>query len=98
MKENEALELGKSLYENITSNTNNIIPATEYVEFVKTAIKAIEKQIPKKPYFGNVVTDYYIYDCMKCPCCNGFLVHENDSKGKHYNYCHNCGQKLDWND
>ena len=43
MTENEALKLGKSLYENITSNANNIIPTKEYIEFVGMAIKALEE-------------------------------------------------------
>ena len=98
MKENEAIGYLLNKYLVVDSPIN---PPKEECEkhnaVLDMAIKSIEKQIPNKPYFGNVVTDYYIYDCMKCPCCNGFLVHENDSKGKH-NYCHNCGQKLDWND
>ena len=42
MTENEALKLGKSLYENITSNANNIISTKEYIEFVGMAIQALE--------------------------------------------------------
>ena len=43
MTENEAIKLGKSLYENITKGANNIIPTKEYIEFVETAIQALEK-------------------------------------------------------
>lgn len=44
MTENEAMVLGKSLYENLTSNANNIIPTKEYIEFVGMTIQALEKQ------------------------------------------------------
>ena len=43
MTENEALKLGRTLYENITSNANNIIPTKKYIEFVGMANKALEE-------------------------------------------------------
>lgn len=52
------------------------------------AIKALEKQMPKKPrdiiYFGEA--GYYV---GLCPCCN----RGNNSE---HQYCYGCGQKLDW--
>ena len=48
MTENEAIKLGKKLYANITSNANNIIKTNDYIDFVRIAINALEKQIPKK--------------------------------------------------
>ena len=44
MTESEAIELGNKLYANITSNANNIIKTNDYIEFVKFAINALEKQ------------------------------------------------------
>ena len=58
------------------------------------AIKALEKQIPKK-----VVENRWIY--TRCDCGHEFSIHHGDGyysipyKQK-TNYCHNCGQKLDW--
>lgn len=43
MTENEAIKLGKDLYENITVKANNIIPTKKYIEFVEIAIKALEE-------------------------------------------------------
>ena len=62
------------------------------------AIKALEKQIPKKPYIQQVEIDYYEHDCMECPSCDSFLGYASECKEEHYkcNYCPNCGQKLDW--
>ena len=53
--------------------------------YAELAIKALEKQIPKKPK----TDDRYIM--YICPCCNDFI------KVSH-NYCPNCGQELDWSD
>lgn len=61
------------------------------------AIKALEKQIPKKPTFegdgfdenGNI-----IYDTWICPCCEEeYEVDYDDHK-----YCPWCGQMIDWSD
>lgn len=58
------------------------------------AIKALEKQIPKK-----VVENRWIY--TRCDCGYEFFIHHGDGyysipyKQK-TNYCPNCGQKLDW--
>lgn len=58
------------------------------------AIKALEKQIPKK-----VVENRWIY--TRCDCGHEFSIHHGDGyysipyKQK-TNYCPNCGQKLDW--
>lgn len=47
----------------------------------KTAIDALEKQIPKKPIEGNFFP--------QCPIC-GETLRINQS------FCDGCGQKLDW--
>ena len=44
MTESEAIKLGNKLYANITSNANNIIKTNDYIEFVRMAINALEKQ------------------------------------------------------
>ena len=51
MTESEAIELGNKLYANITSNANNIIKTNDYIEFVKFAINALEKQKKIKEAF-----------------------------------------------
>lgn len=61
-------------------------------------VKALEKQIPRKPDFegdgyddkGNI-----IYDTWICPCCEErYEVYYDDN----YKHCPNCGQALDWSD
>ena len=56
---------------------------------IDVAIKALEKQIPKKPFFGTVHNDT-AYHCSNCKKFIGFY------DTRIYEYCHNCGQKLDW--
>lgn len=63
------------------------------------AIKALEKQIPKKPIF-----DYNLSDMLskfRCECGKTIKVNhdvgimdDNDAP----NYCSDCGQKLDWSE
>ena len=60
---------------------------------IDIAIKAMEKQIPKKP---NIEGDGYadgqlVYDTWICPCCEKHYEIDYDS----YDYCPNCGQHID---
>lgn len=50
----------------------------------RMAIKAIEKQIPKKP----VIEEYFYGEIRDCPSCGIEL--------KPCNYCPKCGQAIDW--
>ena len=62
------------------------------------SIKALEKQIPKKPeYIADGYADgEFVYDYAKCPICGHDFEYEINDWG--CNYCSNCGQKLDWSD
>lgn len=71
-------------------------------EFLKEAwvcdagIKALEKQIPRKPIDKTKPDDtasraYENCNIIICPTCSGRL--KLKSKG---NYCDKCGQRLDW--
>lgn len=57
---------------------------------------AVEKQTAKKPdYEGDGYSDgQLVYDTWICPCCGKHYEVDCDS----YDYCLNCGQKLDWMD
>ena len=61
----------------------------DYSVAFKTAIEALEKQIPKKPlnpcgrYFGKAKGG-------NCPCCGA------QTNSSTYTYCRKCGQKLLW--
>ena len=62
-------------------------------EEIDIAIKALGKQIPKKP---NIEGDGYadgqlVYDTWICPCCENHYEIDYDN----YDYCPNCGQHID---
>ena len=56
----------------------------DYAVAIDEAIKAIDKQIPKKP---EIEGEYYI-----CPVCG---VYQETSEGNPP-YCINCGQRILW--
>lgn len=53
------------------------------------AIKALEKQIPKKVKNYELACDKY----GSCPVCG---IQYQISKEEVVDYCNECGQKLDW--
>lgn len=62
------------------------------------AIKALEKQIPKKPKIHEILDEYsdciykdYFCHCPNCECYFGTLSATIKSR-----YCPVCGQALDW--
>lgn len=61
------------------------------------AIQALEKQIPKKPTYegdGYAPDGTFIFDEWICPRCETRYEVDYDT----YNYCPNCGKKIDWSD
>ena len=96
MTESDAIKLVNKLYANITSNANNIIKTNDYIDFVRIAINALEKQIPKKPimkpYYKDMEEEY-----LCCPTCGEILTDRMPMDNKDfYFHCLNCGQKLNW--
>ena len=57
---------------------------------------AVKKQKAKKPDFeGDGYADgHLVYDTWICPCCGKHYEVDYDD----YDFCPNCGQKLDWSD
>ncbi len=66
-------------------------------ESVDMAIKALEKQVAKKPSFegdGYDPDGNLVYDTWICPCCEKHYEVDYEE----YDYCPSCGQKIDWSD
>lgn len=61
----------------------------------KTAIEALEKQIPKKPN----ITIHNGY-CGNCGCAWGYdrLSTEERCGYTYFQYCPACGQRIDWSE
>ena len=62
--------------------------------YAKLAIEALEKQIPKK---GIMIGDNYS-SILSCPNCRKPIVNVWNIAKYEPNYCHYCGQSLDWSD
>lgn len=60
----------------------------DYTVAFEEAIKALEKQIPKKP------VNYDSVPHSRCPVCNNSVKVFEDAHEHHY--CLYCGQALDW--
>ena len=61
------------------------------------AIKALEKQIAKKPFKTmDENNPYYKYMPWCCPCCRETLYEDAEWGEQEFAYCTDCGQKLDW--
>lgn len=92
MTESEAI---KELHE--IRPRGGIIPQKR-AEALDVAIQALEKQIPKKPIRHAVWEDF------KCPACGSTEIRPYDTEYREYDkdcefeYCSDCGQKLDWSD
>ncbi len=59
---------------------------------INEAMKALKKQIPKKPEKQDE-------NCLECPNCDSFIAFESEARDDtNYQdeYCRNCGQAIDW--
>lgn len=68
----------------------------EEIKAIEIAIKALEKQIPKKPdYEGDGYWNgELVYDTWICPCCGKHYEVDYEE----YDCCPKCGQKIDWDE
>lgn len=78
MTNEEAIENLKYLISDDCTDTQH-----DFVKEIKIAIEALEKQIPKKPYW-----EYGVWHCKSC----GLDVFRDDF------FCPICGQEIDWED
>lgn len=65
----------------------------------RVAIRALEKQIPKKPIFGYNLSD--TLSVFHCECGNAIKVSHDTgimNNNNAPNYCSKCGCKFDWSD
>lgn len=65
---------------------------TKMDDMKRTAIEALEKQLPKRPD----IMDYILGDInFKCPTCKSEYICEKENEPL---YCQNCGQRIDWSE
>ena len=89
MMNQEAINDLKVILSEITECEESICYVTDIdAEPLRLAIKALEKQIPKKPVYGAAN--------IKCPNCGATLLYYFHSFK--IDYCNECGQRLDWSE
>ena len=89
MTNQEAINDLKVILSEITECEESICYITDVdAEPLKLAIKALERQIPKKPIYGAAN--------IKCPNCGATLLYYFYSFK--IDYCDECGQRLDWSE
>lgn len=59
--------------------------------------EALEKQIPKKPYFGEAL-GYKGFNGYLCPICRNWLLYPDEIPNSRDSFCSFCGQKIDWSE
>ena len=96
MKPEEAIEILQKRIDLIKQDWTHMPGLVEYQKALKLAIKALKKQIPRRPIDKTKPDDtaskaYENCHIIVCPTCGGRL--KLKPKG---NYCDKCGQKLDW--
>ena len=71
----------------------------EHMISIGIAIRALEKQIQKKPRktdsYRGVLKRVYAY---VCPTCGNACLEKYMNERKNTMFCWNCGQKIDWSD
>ena len=86
MTENEALKILKTISKYTKICEDDVYFDSTFVKAYEVAIKALEKQISKKPLHQG-----YVY---ACPCCNDKVTIGSVFLRPNQKYCTNCGQKL----
>ena len=94
MTENEAKDWLRAI--TATQSENNHTCSLEIrKEALYMAIQALEKQIAKKPYLDQKgLLDAKMWHC---PVCKKEVISDWNIDLAN-EYCHNCGQKLDWSE
>lgn len=101
MTDNEAIEKLKNmrLFMQIEDKSNDCKFTEDDYKANEMAIKALEKQIPKKPrktdLYRGVLKKVYAY---ACPTCGNACLEKYMNERQNTMFCWNCGQKLDWRD
>lgn len=104
MTESEAIKILKkdSCYEcaqGTDSPLNCEYGGCRVAKATRVAIKALEKQIPKRPIFSHNLSD--TLSVFHCECGNVIKVSHDTGimdNNNAPNYCSNCGCKFDWSD
>lgn len=69
------------------------------IEYFKTAIEALEKQLAKKAKENEIRGGWFgKQKHYTCPTCGNCLLTEMMNERQNTSYCWDCGQRLDWSE
>ena len=93
MNEREAKQQLIYLKNDLEGLKYNSCASKRMEEALNKAIKALEKQIPKKPnrHEEEITEDYVALEYYSCPNCGN-----NELSDTYDFYCFKCGQCIDW--
>lgn len=95
MTPEEALEYILANWFDGNEDVKSVVGGDEETMAMKTAVEALEKQIPIKP--NNVTVEKYTVSYW-CPKCGTKHINEWCSTEWKLPFCSICGQALDWSD
>ena len=80
----------------LTGNTAHSCKA----DYIKLAIKALEKQVPKKILYRkqNYGTPWLCCECEADQTPTEFFCEDGSEPKEKHTFCWKCGQKLDWSE
>lgn len=93
MKPEESIKILRKRIDLIKQDWSDMADLVEYQKALERAVKALEKQIPRKPDNIKSILDFsgrYYTTKGNCPVCNREKLYKSDF------YCNKCGQKLNW--
>ena len=72
---------------------------TKMDDMKRTAIEALEKQLPKKPRENKIRGGWLMKQKhYTCPTCGNCLLAEMMNERQNTSCCWDCGQRLDWSE
>ncbi len=100
------IDIGKQKieYNKTFEPKNDNEPIEKSIEHAKTAIEALEKQLPKKPICvpKRYTEELGFNDEFLCPVCKSYVGYftEGMSEPEQMEYCNDCGQHIakDWSE
>ncbi len=102
---NKYQEALNSIIWRLTSHEEDLELRPTAKEDIAILQELVDKETPKKP-IEKIISDAYDYDgqgtfknkIIQCPNCEFELYNEYECIDYTFNYCPNCGQKIDWSD
>ena len=94
----QALKFFNDFIETLKLNSEDKILNNDYCKASTKAIEALEKQIPKKPIYGDSnyrTEDNFLGREITCGKCSEQICYEH-SVIEHFKFCNECGTKIDW--